>query len=217
MGLVLSQVVVCQQGYTFPDKYQASGRYQVADVATKFEWVNGLAYIFTDYSYQGGAQRVDEVWNITSTHGTFLGGLDIEADSHLFFLSGQSYYFYSNQNGTHCSVSQGGLLPQNTFGSSSAYVGEQTYYGIPAYVYSVPLIPKAQSNMTLYVSKATERPLGLVVGTIPGLLEGTSLDYYSFEVVNEFSSSIPYFQPPEGCIDNEGLPNLHTSFSNHLS
>eukprot|EP01102_Stenamoeba_stenopodia_P005957 TRINITY_DN16663_c0_g1_i1.p1 TRINITY_DN16663_c0_g1~~TRINITY_DN16663_c0_g1_i1.p1 ORF type:complete len:240 (-),score=54.25 TRINITY_DN16663_c0_g1_i1:41-760(-) len=197
-------------GFTYPDRWQSNAYISVADLGTNFVPITGLSTLFTDYIAQ--AQRVDEIWNITTLLGTpFYGEIATFADTHLS-TAAVSYYYFNNQTGGFCTAypsSLSGYLPQDLFSDPSTYVGNTTnHWGGVEYFYNTTVTLGAfDVHIELFVDAERGTPSLLHIFPAAKGYIGDSYLYYShFQEASGFPSEI--FNPPSSCpssVDSKGL------------
>jgi len=160
---------------------------------------NLLAFMFVDYTMV--AFRADEIWNTSAIMGTGLGSLGLEADHHLN-LGNQSYFYYSNNIGSHCSKTASVMLPQDSFSNPSTYVGNQT---LPDGTNCLHFVNYTSSGNMEYLSEGfvdieTMLPRMLYQNVTIGNLNVQALQYFlEFEAVDEFPNSDQLFALPKYC------------------
>eukprot|EP01100_Stratorugosa_tubuloviscum_P010253 TRINITY_DN437_c0_g2_i1.p1 TRINITY_DN437_c0_g2~~TRINITY_DN437_c0_g2_i1.p1 ORF type:complete len:221 (+),score=91.59 TRINITY_DN437_c0_g2_i1:102-764(+) len=185
--------------YQFPNKWQANVQGWVADGLTNHEPAISTGFFFSDYTIQ--SQRVDEVWNLTSIHGTDIYNLGILSDTHLFYPE-SAYFYYTNSSGQFCSLSATGYLSQNMFASEDSFIGETTYNNVKVYQfsssYSTGILKNV--NITLYVSTISQKPIAFVVPNIGRFFDGSVVNFITFdEVKGNFPFQNDLFNPPSYC------------------
>eukprot|EP01102_Stenamoeba_stenopodia_P004122 TRINITY_DN14308_c0_g1_i1.p1 TRINITY_DN14308_c0_g1~~TRINITY_DN14308_c0_g1_i1.p1 ORF type:complete len:232 (+),score=45.64 TRINITY_DN14308_c0_g1_i1:1-696(+) len=202
VSLVASQGTYGPTGYTYPDRYQSIAKFSTADYTTGFEPIYGVAYIYTDYVE--GAQRVDELWNITSIQNTmFYDMFAAVSDRHLNFET-YGFYYYENSTGPGCALLPfGSLLSQNLFSDPSTFVGNVTGHNNKILsVYNATVsFADIQTYAALYVDAETLEPNRLHIYGAKGIIGDSDLKYIDFQAVEEpFSSTL--FDVPEVCPGN---------------
>ncbi|KAH3760242.1 hypothetical protein Pelo_7962 [Pelomyxa schiedti] len=179
-----------EDGYVFPDRYQALVTGVVADFYSLHQPIQSTGWMFTDYT-EGTKQRIDEIWNITTILHTPLYTISgITADTHLFF-DDVAYFYYNTVNGSVCSASISGKIGQYDYDSPDCFRGEQVLDGQNVYVY------QSLNNQTLisqlYVSQITGAPVLLSVFAPTEYNTPTSLFDYSNVYFLTFDSTTKSF------------------------
>eukprot|EP01096_Ripella_sp_DP13-Kostka_P010304 TRINITY_DN4030_c0_g1_i1.p1 TRINITY_DN4030_c0_g1~~TRINITY_DN4030_c0_g1_i1.p1 ORF type:complete len:207 (-),score=73.69 TRINITY_DN4030_c0_g1_i1:86-706(-) len=183
-------------------RWQATTQGWVSDGFVDHQKASVLGFLYTDYQFGGGVQRVDEVWNATSIYNTTLGNLGITADTHLFYLNGtkSDYFFNTPQNGQTCWKSPSGMVAQNQFSSANTYKGNATVNGVATYHFRSSFPPPlSKLGLDLFVSVASGIPVQMVVPAFGSFFGGSVVNFITFQEV----SSLPeyLFVPPAVCLN----------------
>lgn len=192
-------------GYTFPTRWQATVSWWVKDGGTNHQRVDALAYIFTDYS--NGSQRVDQLYDYSTSYGTpGIGDLGIECDHHLQ-ASKMHYYYYSNGTGSYCyPLPISDPFPTQNLFPASTFVGTATYHNIQANVYKaiVPIGPIGNTTATLWQDKTSLLPLGLAMAGIPpyDFFGPNEMFFLDFKTMSSWPHNNPLFSVPSFCGSN---------------
>jgi len=222
LSLLVTLVVVCccvpaalSINYTFPTRFQyyASGWATDAFVGGKNATVVG--FVFTDYSIP--AQRVDEIWNMSSVFGTTLYNLGITSDHHLYFADKQ-YYFYNNGTDNVCEPLKIGIIPtQDAFSNDTTYNGTAFFNGELANEFVILLFKIPKVTLSFYVSVATNTPLGMFIQGVPTIdITTTAVYWHDFQVLDgPFPSQIPLFQIPSYCNSSAREPDFYNDAQLH--
>ena len=103
-----------QPTFTFPNQWEAVVGGWFSDKLLPDARSTG--YMYVDYTYgPNGAERIDEVWNITAIAGTEYAKWNIHSDVHMFYgpsFTDPGFFFYSNGTGSYCEASPSSLIGQ---------------------------------------------------------------------------------------------------------